>query len=243
MNQFIKARLMTIILGVLVLCVLSCDRSGSDGESTTRYSSDLETSGEVINWYRQLFLSIAPGDTALTVIQGEYIKIFIQESLNQHEIFQFEIPDLEIDAGVRGGRRTKQYFKFTEAGDFDFTLADAEGTIKVLEYRKPRYRDVEPADALSLVLEVKPLLLDVREPEEYRTGTIGKALNIPVEELPMRLSELALYRHKSVMVYGKTGRLSNDAAKILRKDGFTELYHLKHGIVGWASQGYSVKFF
>lgn len=230
-------------LSILGLATLLSTCGGDSGAIGGGDQGEQSISGYQENWYRVLFVSAAGGDTSLTVIQGEYLKIFIKESLIQNDQFPFVVTGLGIDSKVRGGRRTKQFFKISDAGSFPFTLGQTTGQLVVKPFDKPRYEEIGPEVAFSMVNELKPLLLDVREPIEFGTGTIGKALNIPVNELEQRLPELALYRKKPILVYGRTGRLSTDAVKILRAEGFMEIYHLKHGIVGWASKGHSVQFF
>ena len=61
------------------------------------------------------------------------------------------------------------------------------------------------------------VLLDVRSPAEFAAGHVDGALNIPVQELSGRLTEL---RGKpNVVVYCRSGGRSCAAASILEKAG------------------------
>lgn len=71
------------------------------------------------------------------------------------------------------------------------------------------------------------LLLDVRTPDEYALGTIEGSLNIPVDELRGRLSEIPV--HKKIIVFCGTGHRSYFAARILMQNGFPEVYNLSGG--------------
>lgn len=68
------------------------------------------------------------------------------------------------------------------------------------------------------------LLLDVRDETDFASGHIEGAQNIFVNELESRLSEIESYKDKQVVLYCNTGNKSGKAAKILLKNGFTNVY-------------------
>ena len=70
-------------------------------------------------------------------------------------------------------------------------------------------------------------LVDVRTPLEYGLGTIGKAVNIPVDELRSRLSELP--KQKPVYVFCQVGLRGYIAARILMQNGFGSVKNLSGG--------------
>jgi rhodanese-related sulfurtransferase len=70
------------------------------------------------------------------------------------------------------------------------------------------------------------VLLDVRTREEYGQGHPAPARNIPVQELPQRLSEVGPPGTK-VVVYCQAGGRSAKAVQILRAHGYTDLFDLK----------------
>lgn len=76
-------------------------------------------------------------------------------------------------------------------------------------------------------------LLDVREPDEVATATIG-GYGIPLRELPQRLSEIP--RDKDVVIYCHHGVRSLHALHFLREQGFTRARHLSGGIEAWSLQ-------
>ena len=69
------------------------------------------------------------------------------------------------------------------------------------------------------------VLLDVRTPDEYRTGHLAGARNIPVQELPRRVDEVGS-RDVPVVVYCMSGMRGASAAEILRRAGFKEVLNL-----------------
>ncbi|KKC47787.1 sulfurtransferase [Paenibacillus sp. VTT E-133280] len=77
----------------------------------------------------------------------------------------------------------------------------------------------------------KPLVIDVREPNEYKGGYIADAKNIPLSQLSRRLSEIP--QDRDVLLYCRSGMRSKSAAKILLKNGHKEIAHLQGGIGAW----------
>jgi sulfur dioxygenase len=80
-----------------------------------------------------------------------------------------------------------------------------------------------------------PLLLDVREPEEFvgELGHIKGALHIPLDVLARRLPKLAGYLGREVVVICRSGARSATAGAILRQAGFTHVRNLGGGMLEW----------
>lgn len=75
------------------------------------------------------------------------------------------------------------------------------------------------------------ILIDVRSPNEYRSGHIPTAVNIPVQELGHCIGDVA--KDKQVFVYCQSGMRSRQAGRILAKHGFTDIMNLRGGILSW----------
>ncbi|WP_295671770.1 FAD-dependent oxidoreductase [uncultured Mucilaginibacter sp.] len=75
------------------------------------------------------------------------------------------------------------------------------------------------------------LLIDVRSPEEYLSGYIDGAINIPVDELRSRLDELST--QKNIYIYCEAGLRGYLAQRILRQSGFDHVYNLSGGYRLW----------
>ncbi|MCA9914215.1 MAG: rhodanese-like domain-containing protein, partial [Anaerolineae bacterium] len=82
------------------------------------------------------------------------------------------------------------------------------------------------------------LLIDVRTPAEYASGHIAGSINIPVEELSNRLSEVP--QGEEIVVYCRSGNRSATAARILADNGYSPVYDLG-GIIAWQSAGYPLE--
>ena len=77
------------------------------------------------------------------------------------------------------------------------------------------------------------LLLDVREPFEYKVSNLGGKL-IPLGELMNHLDELEEYKDREVIVHCRTGGRSARACQILQANGFQNPKNLVGGINLWA---------
>ena len=76
-------------------------------------------------------------------------------------------------------------------------------------------------------------LIDVREPYEYEIANLDGEL-IPLAEVEEQASKIS--SDKDVVVHCRSGKRSADAIRLLEKQGFTNLYNLKGGILAWAEE-------
>ena len=99
------------------------------------------------------------------------------------------------------------------------------------------YGNVDVGEARDLIGEKAGLVvLDVRTVSEFDSGHLEGAINIPVEELSGRLSELN--QNDELLVYCRTGNRSTTAVGILRESGYERIYHMDGGITAWNSAGF-----
>jgi rhodanese-related sulfurtransferase len=84
----------------------------------------------------------------------------------------------------------------------------------------------------------RPLLIDVREPHEYKSGHIAGAKLIPLGELSKRMGELP--KNKEIICVCATGNRSSSATKILVKAGYTA-FNATGGMLAWRRAGFPVK--
>ena len=70
----------------------------------------------------------------------------------------------------------------------------------------------------------KYLVIDVREDYEYKAGHVPYSINISVQEIESRISEISDWKEKNVIVICRSGRRSRTAAEILVKYGFKKIF-------------------
>ena len=74
------------------------------------------------------------------------------------------------------------------------------------------------------------VLLDVRTPAEVAKGMASEAaVNVPLQELPQRLSEVP--KDKDLLIYCRSGKRSMAASKFLVENGYTRVFNVEGGIL------------
>ncbi|MGK0468749.1 rhodanese-like domain-containing protein [Clostridium sp.] len=97
-----------------------------------------------------------------------------------------------------------------------------------------KINNVTAAKAHKLISENNDfVILDVRTKEEYDNGHIQGAKLVPVNILPMKLSELEKFKNSPVLVYCASGGRSPRAVDTLANSSFKNIYHLNRGICSW----------
>lgn len=76
-------------------------------------------------------------------------------------------------------------------------------------------------------------LIDVRELDEWNAGYINGARHIPLSYL-MNNPAPALPKDKDIILYCAAGVRSQQAAEILRAQGYERLKNLTPGYMGWS---------
>lgn len=98
--------------------------------------------------------------------------------------------------------------------------------------------EVTPAEAAARQ-RAGALLLDVREPDEWRAARIPGARLIPLHELPSRLAELDPQRE--IIVVCRSGNRSAHATAYLQRAGFARVANLAGGLIAWSRAGLPVE--
>ncbi|HEY0736181.1 MAG TPA: rhodanese-like domain-containing protein [Herpetosiphonaceae bacterium] len=99
--------------------------------------------------------------------------------------------------------------------------------------------DLTPASVQAQVNAQPPLLvLDVRQPDEYRQGHVAGSILIPLDRLAQRLAELPTDR--PIAAICRSGNRSGVAVEVLRRAGF-EAYNVTGGMLRWERDGLPVE--
>lgn len=85
---------------------------------------------------------------------------------------------------------------------------------------EPVRRDAPDAAAPAAAEGV--VYVDVRTPEEFATGHVAGAINIPHDQMEARWEELAAHRDQPLALYCRSGRRSGLAREVLRARGFSQ---------------------
>jgi len=103
----------------------------------------------------------------------------------------------------------------------------------------PAVEVAEAADRLGRAGAPKPLLVDVREIDEFRDVRVGGAALVPMSTFAERHAELPKDRPILVMCAG--GTRSAAATGFLLRSGWTDVVNVEGGITAWQRAGLPVR--
>lgn len=83
----------------------------------------------------------------------------------------------------------------------------------------------------------KPLIIDVRTPEEFSKGHLPNAVNVDWNNKNFDTQIAQLDKSKNYFIYCLSGSRSADASENLMKKGFKKGYELEGGILKWRAAG------
>ncbi len=110
---------------------------------------------------------------------------------------------------------------------------------EMLAEARQAIREEGPDDLKARLTSGEPLvLIDVRDPDEYRDGYIEQAVNISRGFLEFRIGTAATDPTVPIVLYCQTGLRSALAAKALKDLGFTNTINLAGGYQRWVQSGY-----
>jgi rhodanese-related sulfurtransferase len=93
---------------------------------------------------------------------------------------------------------------------------------------------------LNFLITESSLLIDVREPFEYRRRRLADALNIPISG-NIDIAADTIDTGTVLFLYCTTEYRSSRAATRLYQKGFKEIYLLEGGITYWREEGYPIE--
>ena len=198
-------------------------------------SASTEVSGSLDSGYRILEPVPERSDNNFTVYRGDYIKFRFPESYTS---LLFSMEALKYSGTLFPAPDRSPFFKMKEVGKYPFQLGEGGGVVTVIELARPNYKELTAGEAVELLKNVHPFILDVRTKGEYQQFYIESSHLIPIEELQQRLGELDSRKHEDVFIYCATGNRSTVASKILADAGFKRIYNLRYGIYDWARKGH-----
>ncbi len=99
------------------------------------------------------------------------------------------------------------------------------------------FKNIKPNSICAYIKShPKTILLDVRTKEEFEGkadpnfGTLKKAINIPIQELENRISEISRYKNQEIIVYCSHSHRSPQASYLLTQNGFKNIINMSGGM-------------
>lgn len=174
---------------------------------------------------REANLSVANTSQHLQVLRGAHLAEAEKRGL--HVVYRIAEPQVAD-------------FFFAMRSLAETQLAEVEQLTRRFFAGKEGLEAVDRETLLERVGAGMVAVLDVRPPEEYRSGHLPGALSIPLPELRRRLAELP--RDREIVAYcrGPYCALSVEAVEILRAEGFRAV-RMEEGVQEWRQHGLSIE--
>ena len=102
------------------------------------------------------------------------------------------------------------------------------------QHTKTKYKAVPVEKADKLMEKKKPIVLDVRTPEEVAAGTIPGSLNFNFNAPEFKQQLETLDKNHPYLVYCRSGKRSGKAIELMKEMGFRKLYEMKAGFPAYA---------
>ena len=108
---------------------------------------------------------------------------------------------------------------------------------ELLTATKGQIAEVDTAGAAALIEAGDPLVLDVREPDEYEQGALAGAMHIPRGHLEAQIEGRVADHDRKIVVYCAGGVRSAFAAKTLNEMGYSDVVSMDGGFGKWKDDG------
>jgi sulfur-carrier protein adenylyltransferase/sulfurtransferase len=112
---------------------------------------------------------------------------------------------------------------------------------ELLQQVRDEISEVDAGGARDLIDERDPLVVDVREQDEWDEGHIPGAVHIPRGFLESRIERAAPDSTRPVLLYCSAGNRSAFAAKTLAELGYEDVASLAGGFTDWKRNGFPVQ--
>jgi len=112
---------------------------------------------------------------------------------------------------------------------------------ELLQQTRSEISEIDATQARDRIDSGEPVVVDVREQDEWDEGHIAGAVHIPRGHLESRIERLAPDTSRPVIVYCSAGNRSAFAAKTLADLGYDDVVSLAGGFTDWKRNGFPVQ--
>ena len=91
-----------------------------------------------------------------------------------------------------------------------------------------KFKTIATNEAITLI-DDGAIVIDVRTEEEYNTGHIKGAVNLPLDVI----DTITYSKDDTLIIYCASGKRSLQAVNTLSDMGYTHLYNLDGGMLNW----------
>jgi rhodanese-related sulfurtransferase len=101
------------------------------------------------------------------------------------------------------------------------------------------YQNVTPEELNTMLKDKDFVLVNVHIP--FAGNITSTDLSIPYDQIEENLSQLPSDKNSKIVLYCRSGRMSQIAAEKLVSLGYTNIWNLKGGMVDWEQAGYDLE--
>jgi molybdopterin/thiamine biosynthesis adenylyltransferase/rhodanese-related sulfurtransferase len=112
---------------------------------------------------------------------------------------------------------------------------------ELLQQVRSEISEIDATHARERIESGEPVVVDVREQDEWDEGHIAGAIHVPRGHLESRIERLAPDTSRPVVVYCSAGNRSAFAAKTLTDLGYEDVVSLAGGFTDWKRNGFPVQ--
>jgi len=112
---------------------------------------------------------------------------------------------------------------------------------ELLQQVRSEISEIDATHARDRIESGEPVVVDVREQDEWDEGHIAGAIHVPRGHLESRIERLAPDTSRPVVVYCSAGNRSAFAAKTLTDLGYEDVVSLAGGFTDWKRNGFPVQ--
>lgn len=94
---------------------------------------------------------------------------------------------------------------------------------------------ISPQQTTHLINRENAIVIDLREKNDFDKGHIISSQNIPLADLPNKLSSLEKYKSNPIVLAFSSGQYPSNVVSTLKNSGFEKVYCLKGGIPAWVN--------
>jgi molybdopterin/thiamine biosynthesis adenylyltransferase/rhodanese-related sulfurtransferase len=112
---------------------------------------------------------------------------------------------------------------------------------ELLQQARSEISEIDATQARERIESGEPVVVDVREQDEWDEGHIAGAVHVPRGHLESRIERLAPDTGRPMVVYCSAGNRSAFAAKTLSELGYEDVVSLAGGFTDWKRNGFPVQ--